>query len=536
MRASCNTLVTILLGFALLTGCGDDDDAANAAGASGAGGGGASGSSGSSGSGGSPAPQIEAKTTEEQRIQPTHEVDPNAGPNPALPENLQSYIDDKYGEHETVAGEKHIARTFDGEAVPKAGANAKRLVRFIHLADLQIADDESPTRVGILDSKGATSAALRPQDAELCAMTNASVKTINVLHEKDPIDFVIMGGDNADSAQKNELGWVLGMLGGGTVECDSGDDDDIIEGPGNDGKDPFEAPGLTMPWKWVTGNHDILVQGNLPVEDHIDTVVGTNAGQGTRNYKNGGAVERGDFVVADPNRALMDRQTLMSLVKADGDGHGIGDPQVSAGKAYYAFDVEGTDLRFIVLDTGAEQGGSDGVIHQADIDAFVKPALDEAKTQGKMVILSSHHSIESLTTDGGTFGTEQPDAVTAEQWKDFLGGYGNVVFNLAGHSHEHRIRKEQPTTGNGWWEVMTSAIADYPNEFRIIEIYDEDNGYLRLHTTCVDFDSAGDDVAARGRMLGLIDYTTTWLPVDAAGGSTGVAEDRNVDLYIKKPQ
>ena len=76
---------------------------------------------------------------------------------------------------------------------------------------------------------------------------------------------MVLGGDNADNAQQNELDWFLSILDGApSVECDSGKDDDPVTGPDNDPKDPFVAEGLKVPWLWVTGNHDILNQGNFP--------------------------------------------------------------------------------------------------------------------------------------------------------------------------------------------------------------------------------------------------------------------------------
>ena len=67
-------------------------------------------------------------------------------------------------------------------------------------------------------------------------MANASVRTINALHAKDPFAFTLMGGDNADSAQTNEVEWVLSILSGApSVECDSGDDNDPVPGADNDG-------------------------------------------------------------------------------------------------------------------------------------------------------------------------------------------------------------------------------------------------------------------------------------------------------------
>jgi hypothetical protein len=208
------------------------------------------------------------------------------GPNPAAPDALASYLDKGLGEQTEGPGEAYVKRVIDGSTPPAPGPGAKRIVRFAHLADLQIADDESPTRVGQLDAAGFTSSALRPQDAYLCRMANAAVRTINAIHKKEALAFTIMGGDNADSAQTNEVGWVLGILSGApSVECDSGDDDDVIKGADNDGKDPFVAEGLAMKWLWVTGNHDVLVQGNVaPNESNKISVVGDSASNGTRLY------------------------------------------------------------------------------------------------------------------------------------------------------------------------------------------------------------------------------------------------------------
>jgi 3',5'-cyclic AMP phosphodiesterase CpdA len=541
-------------------GCSSDEDAASAppsgpggAGTSGNGGTGTSGSGGASGSGGTSggggtsagasggstgptelAPLSSTKTTLDETRAPAHAVqDISAGLNPAHPENLEPYISGGYGVQTTGPGEPHTARTLDGSTPPAPGPNAKRLVRFAHVADLQLSDDESPTRAGIADA-ASPDAALRPQDPEICRMTNAAVRTINALSATDPVDFVLLGGDNADSAQSNEVDWVMSILNGSDrVECDSGDDDDMFPGA-DDGKDPFVAEGLKMPWYWVTGNHDVLVQGTLAVtENRRNTVLGTKASAGTRTYASGGRgkMETGDVVIADPKRALLDRKALMAKVAADKDGHGLGAEQTSGGKATYTFDVAGTPLRFLVMDTGAEQGGSDGMMHQADVDALIKPRLDQAKSEGKYVVLASHHAVDSLTKNGGTLGVDQPDALLPDDFRAFMGAYDNVVFSVVAHTHRHQVKPQVPATGHGWWEVMTSSIADHPSELRILEIFDQDNGWLMMRGTCVDLDTTGDPVAENGRTLAVVDFTTGWLPFDGRGDLS----DRNVELWIKKP-
>ena len=456
------------------------------------------------------------------------------GPNPsATPEALASYLERGFGELAPAAGQPYVTRVIDGSTPPPPGANAKRVLRFAHVADLQLSDDESPTRLGQYDSADLTSSALRPEDASICRMTNAAVRTLNALHRKDAIAFTLMGGDNADSAQSNEVDWVLQILGGSpNVRCDSGDVDDPVPGADNDGKDPFVAEGLAMPWKWNTGNHDVLIQGNLEVTDaYKQTVVSDAANGGTRDYRIGGAITT-DSVVADPKRALLTRTELMAKVGADKDGHGIGPDQKASGRATYTFDPEGTQLRFLVIDTAHETGGSEGVIRQSYVDSTLKPLLDKAKADGKWVVLASHHAASSLTQNGGAFGKMEDDALLPDKWADFIGSYPNVVFSMVGHSHENRVRAVMPPARHPWWEVMTSAIADFPHQFRVVEIFDQDNGWIMMRATAVDFSVDGDAVAMEGRRRGVVDLTSGWLQSDG----TGKPDDRNVELWIKKPQ
>jgi hypothetical protein len=275
------------------------------------------------------------------------------------------------------------------------------------------------------------------------------------------------------------------------------------------------------------------VQGNLKTDQgNREKALATEANGGTRRYDNGqkGFVERGDFVVADPKRALLSRTELLTKVAGHGDGHGLGTAEKASGNATYTFDVEGTPLRFLVLDTSHENGGSEGVLKQSQVDAAIKPLLDKAKADAKWVILSSHHAASSLGDGTGLGGEKAPDALTPDQWKTFIGTYDNVVFSMVGHSHRHRVTPIKPATGHAYWEVMTSAIADYPHEFRVVEIFDQDNGWLMLRGTAVDFAIDGDPIAFEGRKRGVADFTSGWLPTDDVAAS-----DKNVEIWIKKP-
>jgi hypothetical protein len=109
-----------------------------------------------------------------------------------------------------LAGEPVLPRTLDDSDPPAPGASPELLARFVHLADTQLSDDESPARLVTSTSQ---SGAFRPEEGYLCRMLNATVRTINRLHEDLPLDFVLLGGDNTDNAQTNELEWFMGVLG-----------------------------------------------------------------------------------------------------------------------------------------------------------------------------------------------------------------------------------------------------------------------------------------------------------------------------------
>lgn len=471
-----------------------------------------------------------ALTTEVRRV-PVHAVEAAPTNDPRDPAQLDQMIADGYGDEDEIDGEPIVDVTLDGSDPPAPGGAAGRITRFVHLADTQIPDDESPTRLVGFDSAGATAGAFRPNEAYACVMTNAAARTVNAAHADDPVDFVILGGDNADSAQTNEVQWFLDILDGApVVDCDSGIDDDPVPGEGNDPKDPFAPVGLDVPWYWVMGNHDVLVQGNFPIAGREDDALGGDVAGATRDWSMPGGPQTMGPVAPDEDRALLDGPSLLELVRASGDGHGIDEATVASGKANYTFDVAGTDIRFIVIDTAGQTGGADGLIRDAEVDAFLRPALDGAVDDGKWVLLASHHASTSLSDGGGLGGMVQPDAITTADFQALLGEYDNVLAHLAGHSHVHRVTAIEPMGGNPYWEVITSAIADHPHQMRTLEIRDEDNGFVSLTSVALDLGFDGDDLAVEGRLRGITDHTSGWQDT-----GEGLPTDRNVRLWIPIP-
>lgn len=482
-----------------------------------------------SGCAGSDAPL--GQLTDERTIVPlTPRSDPNDPRNPTRPEDRTALLAEGFGDYEFGPGEAHQTIVFGGASRPADGAAPRRLTRFAHMPDLQLADDEAVTRVVLVDAPGLTGAASRPQDTYGCHMVNAMARTLNAVHAEDELDFVLLGGDNIDNAQTNELDWVLQLLGeGGTLECDSGEDNDPVPGRGNDPKDPFETVGLDVPFYWVMGNHDMLIQGNFMVtEGQKATSVGGYASARTRDWSRPGG-PAANSVPADPAREALTPTEVIEHVVAHDDGHGLGSGEVAIGRAFYTFDVPGTPIRFVILDTTASTGGADGLLTAADRTRLVA-ALDQAVVDQKWVMLASHHSSGSLTTSGGTFSTmEYPDAITTAEFTDLVTSYDNVLFSFVGHSHQHRI-SEIAGNGRAVVEVMTAAVADFPHQSRIVEIWDMDNGWVMLRGTAVDFSTRGDALAEEARRLGILDYTTGW-----ADNNDSMVTDRNVEIFLPAP-
>lgn len=483
-----------------------------------------------------PLPALDAAPlTTERTVVATHAVvtNPTQSPNPQVPEELSAFLAEGYGEHAFGAALVPVAHTLDDTPAPEPAAAPTLLSRFVHLADTQLADDESPTRLCNFDSAGGlTSAAFRPQEGHECRILHAAVRTINRVNQDTPIGFVVLGGDNADSAQQNELDWFNAILDGAeSVECDSGVDDDPVPGANNDPKDPFVAEGLDVPWKWVTGNHDILVQGNLPVDGFFEASVGTVVNGGTRNWALPGGPVVSEDVPADERRMVMTRTEMVARVQASGDGHGIDEAVLASGKAQYTFDVDGTPIRWIVIDTAAETGGSEGVVRQGDIDGFLKPALDAAQAEGKWVIITSHHGSQLMGDGTGLGGSAQPDAVTQDAFRALVAGYDNVLMHLAGHTHTHRVRVATSDGGTPYWEVETSAVVDWPQQIRMFEIWDHGAGLVSIQGIPIDFATDDDPIAAEGRTLGVLDYTSGW-----QGDGAGDPAHRAVVLWSQMPQ
>jgi hypothetical protein len=167
---------------------------------------------------------------------------------------------------------------------------------------------------------------------------------------------------------------------------------------------------------------------------------------------------------------------------------------------------------------------------QGQVDNFLRDALDDAEADGVYAVVVSHHAGTSLGDGGGLGGMAQDDAVTPDEFTGVLGEYENVIMHLAGHSHVHDVQVVAPPGGHAYWQVRTAAISDFPNQMRVIEVHDQDNGFLSITGIALDYAIDDDPLAADGYARGILDMTSAW-----TGNGSGMSADRNVRLWIAKP-
>ena len=535
----------------------------------------------------------------------------------------------------------------------KGGRQGRRqsLLSFLSIADVQLADEESPVRGEWADKCPPDSpiadSAWRPHETMVPHLMNAHVRAANLIAQAgspvlgSPFDFVIGLGDLADNQQYNEIRWIIDLFDGNKlVDPDSGADGyDGVQAQDPDGFDgepvasptgerildlanePFWAEGVTLPWYSLPGNHDVKVQGTIPDDDPAWRNL-------TRAYVQGhlkimdlapdyqARLCQGDFTVfedifsdpanagttkvvpADPKRMLLyrsdeakesgDEEACLALTSNEicrsswieehfntsgtPAGHGYGEGRCNdengelLNRACYSFDRD--RFHFIGIDSNPPEGFEGGNIDEAQFEWLERELIANSRTYydedgtkvansdatDKLIVVFTHHTISS--TDNTGFPPGSSSGRSGEDLRDLLLRFPNVILQADGHTHQNKIwAHENSDLGTGYWEVNTSAIADYPHQSRTIEIVDNRDGTLSIFAVVFDAASAPDVrtidwaagdptdeialggatrtinelwLASYGREVGFYDPQADLTKI-------GEPEDRNVELVIKAP-
>jgi metallophosphoesterase (TIGR03767 family) len=239
------------------------------------------------------------------------------------------------------------------------------------------------------------------------------------------------------------------------------------------------------------------------------------------------------IVTADPGRVTLTRKQWMAehlppsaARKVDGGargstglpaGHGyLNNPQCTdaGGKPLdrlcYSWDSQG--IHFVVIDTNADEGLQQGNIDEAQLDWLERDLIahssgyyeaggalaNTSHGRDSLIVVFSHHTRDTMTEDfpvklktldhPPTARLDQSGRALGPEFEALLHRFPNVILHGAGHTHENRVwarpgRKADPAKtlpGTGYWEVNSSAHADWPMQSRTIEIVDNRDGTLSI--------------------------------------------------------
>lgn len=218
-----------------------------------------------------------ARKTTEQMLAfdlraPVDSLRSNVGLHPTELSRVQDYDRFGYGQYRLGKGLAAVPRR-DLLADPKdrpAPARRRKLASFFAMTDVHITDKEAPNQLIYIQQadslRGAKMTSIySPVIAYTTQVLDATIQTVNALHERDPFDFGISLGDICDSGRYNEVRWYIDVFDGKPIRPSSGAHlgEDTV-----DFQRPFQAAGLnkSIPWYQVLGNHDHFFIGSVPVD------------------------------------------------------------------------------------------------------------------------------------------------------------------------------------------------------------------------------------------------------------------------------
>lgn len=492
-------------------------------------------------------------TTRAQTVRP---VAVPAGTTAIPPRDAAHYETYGYSAWRTGPGEDRGRKLDLAPANYVAGPNKAQLLSFFSISDIHITDKESPAQVPYFGwaapfkTAGLFSQAYSPVCMYTTHVLDAAVRTINAVHREAPMDFGMLLGDACNSSQYNELRWFMDVVDGKYITPSSGAH---VGADTIDYQKPYQATGIdpSLPWYATIGNHDQYWMGvghpndklqnafvgsevlnigpNLFAPNNSDaTGVYVGVVDGTTPY---GEVIKGgpaEGFATPPTVAADNRRHSLTTAASSTEswkgefrnstsspaGHGLDPSKIGSLAACYTFEPKaGIPIKVIVLDdtcksvsptAGPDYYGSGWV--DAERFAWLTGELQKGQDAGQLMILAAHIPINPQTD---LFDTTKQPQFYADSYRDdaeliaTLHNYPNLILLIAGHRHLNTVTPHPSPDAahpeNGFWEVETPSLRDFPQQFRVTDIRRNSDNSISIVTTDVDPQVEPGSPAARSR-------------------------------------
>jgi metallophosphoesterase (TIGR03768 family) len=418
----------------------------------------------------------------------------------------------------------------------------------VHVADKE--SPAQPLYIGWMQPYGppGCSPAYSPVLLASTQVLDAAIQTINALHTRSPFDFGISLGDVCNNSQYNELRWYIDTIDGQVITPSSGDHlgaDSVdyqkpFQAAGLD---------RSIPWYQVIGNHDQFWMGSsyedaktlaahtssavLDMDDSPDPASGavdkTGFYMGVIDGSDplGAVILSGpeaDFstpptVAPDPDRRSLATPTSTSenwtkeffrtTTTPAGHGFHLVDPSMGSDFACYSFVPKSEiPIKVIVLDDTSKGPGQPnyaaGSLDQKRLD-WLEGELQAGQDDNQLMIVAAHipfHTYRQLVTDPAQVASSPPfmplfipapvrgatSVVDDASLLAVLQKYPNLILWISGHRHMNTVTPQiHPTDPTlSFWEVETSSLRDFPQQFRTFAIYRNGDGTVSIVITNVD--------------------------------------------------
>lgn len=390
---------------------------------------------------------------------------------------------------------------------------------------------------------------------------------------------------------------------------------------------PFRSTGYDVPWYSIFGNHDALIAGNGPrnpaqeavavgcvkvrslptvTQEQIRATATAALSQPTGPLEEllpglPLAVEQAQAALADPasfggvaatvpqdprRRPLRKPEYIAEHFATGGEpvGHGFTAANLASGQGNFVVKPR-PGVRFLVLDTIAENGGANGNLDDTQF-RWIHQQLLDAERSRELVVAFAHHSLRTMNEPpvsvfppGDTGGDNSPlvhfgeaaqgerqprpclisdpatDPTPDETLRCLFLRHPGLVGFVVGHEHINRVTPVERRTGTGpvtggFWELTSPAHIDWPQQSRLIDLVDNRDGSLSIFGTMVDHAAPAnpggppDGQAGPGSSvsrLASISRELSFNDPDADNGEDGRPDargsraDRNVELVVRNP-